>query len=155
MKKGDDGKYHYTGHPNWGTQHPLAPYFAGKVLVLMNGGSFSTTCEFLSTLHHHHRATFIGEETGGGYYGNTSGMSFPLVPPNSKIVLPIQLTGYCMAIEGSEHGSRGIQPDIPVEYSIADILAGKDKEMEVALGRLARRAGDAPSTRGPPSAPAK
>ncbi len=54
----------------------------------------------------------------------------------------MQLTGYYMAIEGSEHGSRGIQPDIPVEYSIADILAGKDKEMEVALGRLARRAGD-------------
>ena len=82
-------------------------------------------------------------------------MSVPLVLPNSKIVMPMQLTGYYMAIEGSEHGSRGIQPDIPVEYSIADILAGKDKEMEVALGRLARRAGDAPSTRGPPSAPAK
>ena len=57
------------------------------------GGSFSTTCEFLSTLHHHHRATFIGEETGGGYYGNTSGMSLPLVLPNSKIVMPMQLTG--------------------------------------------------------------
>ena len=41
-----------------------------------------------------------------------------------------------MAIEGSEHGSRGIQPDIPVEYSIADILAGKDKEMGVALGQI-------------------
>ncbi len=40
MKKGDDGKYHYTGHPNWGTQQPLAPYFAGKVLVLINGGQF-------------------------------------------------------------------------------------------------------------------
>ena len=96
---------------------------------------FSTTCEFLSTLHHHHRATFIGEETGG-YYGNTSGMSLPLLLPNSKIVMPMQLTGYYMAIEGSEHGSRGIQPDIPVEYSIADILAGKDKEVEVALGQI-------------------
>ena len=41
-----------------------------------------------------------------------------------------------MAIESSEHGTRGIQPDIPVEYSIADTLAGKNKEMEVALEQI-------------------
>jgi hypothetical protein len=136
VKKGADGKYHVEGHPNWGVQQPTEPHFAGKVLALMNGGSFSTTCEFLSTLHHHHRATFLGEEAGGGYYGNTSGMNVPIVLPHSKLMLPINLVGYYMAIDGTEHGSRSIQPDQPVEYTIDDLLAGKDKAVELAL-RLA------------------
>jgi hypothetical protein len=37
-----DGKYHATGHPNWGVHQPLEPHFMGKVYVLMNGRSFST-----------------------------------------------------------------------------------------------------------------
>jgi Peptidase family S41 len=68
-----DKKYHFIGHPNWGVQQPASPHFGGQVVVLMNGGSFSTTCEFLATLHSHGGAIFVGEETGGGYYGNTSG----------------------------------------------------------------------------------
>ena len=104
VQKGADGKYHVVGHPNWGQQQPTEPLFAGKVFALMNGGSFSTTCEFLSTLHHHRRATFIGEEAAGGYYGNTSGMDVPVTLPHSKLVPPVNLVGYYLAIDGTEHG---------------------------------------------------
>lgn len=52
-----------------GIQQPSEPHSSGKVLVLMNGGSFSTTCEFRSNLPYRKRATFVGEEAGGGYYG--------------------------------------------------------------------------------------
>lgn len=72
VEKRVDGKYHDIKHPNLGLQQPSQPHFAGKVIALMNGGSFSTTCEFLSNLHYNKRATFVGEEAGGGYYGNTS-----------------------------------------------------------------------------------
>ena len=130
---GDDKKYHYHGHPNWGIQQPLQPHFSGKVYALMNGGSFSTTGEFLSTLHHHRRATFIGEESAAGYYGNTSGDSASLVLPNSKLEVPLPLVGYYMAIDGKAHGRRGIEPDVKVTYSIADYLAGRDLEMDTAL----------------------
>jgi uncharacterized protein (TIGR03435 family) len=67
VKPGPDGKYHVVGHTNWGIQQPASPHFGGKVIVLMNGGSFSTTCEFLSMLHNRGGATFVGEETAGGY----------------------------------------------------------------------------------------
>ena len=96
----------------------------------MNGGSFSTTCEFLSTLHNHHRATFIGEEAAGGYYGNTSGPSAMLVLPNSRLRLPVRVMTYYMAIEGTEYGNRSIPADYPVSYTIDELVAGKDKEME-------------------------
>ena len=133
MKPGSDHKYHMVGHPNWGMQQPAAPHFAGKTVVLMNGGSFSTTCEFLSTLHSHGGAVFVGEETAGGYYGNTSGADVSLLLPNSKLTLPVQLVGYYLAIEGNTQGARGIRPDYPVTYTIEDVLSGRDRAMETAL----------------------
>lgn len=138
VQRGADGKYRVVGHPNWGTQQPAAPHFGGKVVVLMNGGSFSTTCEFLATLHNRGGAAFVGEETAGGYYGNASGAEASLVLPNSKLILPVQLVGYYLAIEGDAQGAHGIRPDYPVEYSIDDVLAGRDRAMEMAL-RVAGR----------------
>jgi uncharacterized protein (TIGR03435 family) len=134
VKPASDGKLHVVGHPNWGIQQPASPHFGGKLIVLMNGGSFSTTCEFLATLHHRGGAVFVGEETAGGYYGNSSGASVSVRFPGSKLTLPVQLVGYYLAIDGTQQGTRGIRPDHPVEYSIEDVLAGRDREMEIALG---------------------
>src|SRR5258708_14449029 len=119
---------------------PSTTMISGMVgRVKPNGGSLSTTCEFLSTLHNHGSATFVGEETAGGYYGNTSGAAASVVLPNSKLILPVQLVGYYLAIEGDAMGAHGIRPDHHVEYSIEDVLAGRDRAMELAL-RLAGKA---------------
>jgi hypothetical protein len=53
-------------------------------------------------------------------------------------MLPVQLVGYYLAIDGTDQGSHGIRPDYPVAYSIDDILVGRDRAMEVAL----RQAGE-------------
>jgi uncharacterized protein (TIGR03435 family) len=132
VKPGPDRKYHMVAHPNWGMQQPAAPHYGGKTVVLMNGGSFSTTCEFLSTLHNRGGAAFVGEETAGGYYGNTSGAAASLVLPNSKLILPVQLVGYYLAIEGNKQGAHGIRPDYPVAYTIDDVLSAHDRAMETA-----------------------
>jgi hypothetical protein len=132
-----NGKYRHVKHPNWGTQQPSKPTFAGKVLILINGGSFSTTSEFLSHAHYRKRATFIGEESGGGYYGNTSGMMLLVTLPNTKVMMLVPLMTYYMAVKGYKAAAHGVVPDHPVEYSIGELLEGKDKEMELAL-KLAR-----------------
>jgi len=132
-----DGRFHFVKHKNWGLQQPGQPHFEGKVFALMNGGSFSTTCEFLSTLHFHKRGIFIGEEAAGGYYGNTSGFDANVVLPNSKLVLPLRLTTYHLAVSGYKRADRSVLPDYPVRHIIADLLAGNDKDMDLALS-LAR-----------------
>ena len=137
VKLGADRKYHVVGHPNWGIQQPATPHFNGKAVVLMNGGCFSTTCEFLATLHNHGGAAFVGEETAGGYYGDSSGAEAALTLPNSKLIMPVPLVGYDLAIDGDSQGAHGIRPGYPVEYSIEDILAGRDRAMETAV-RLMR-----------------
>jgi Peptidase family S41 len=127
-----------VGHPNWGLQQPRRPTFRGQVFALIDGDSFSTTAEFLSQAHAHHRATFLGEESGGGYYGNTSGFTPILTLPHSQIRMVVPLLGYFMAIPPGQPANHGIVPDHPVRYTIDEVLAGQDKEMALAL-QLARR----------------
>ncbi len=133
------GSYDLLGHPNLGPQRPLQPNFTGDVFILINGRSFSATGEFTSIVHHHGRATFIGEECGAGYYGNTSGMMVMLQLPNSGLRVRIPLVRYTMAVSGYEPLDRGLIPDHHVEPTIEEVLTGRDAVMEYAL-QLIRKA---------------
>lgn len=132
-----DGTWHFTGHPNWGTQRPLEPHFGGRVIALMNGASFSTTCEFLSHLRDAHRATFVGEESGGAYVGNTSGRVLRVTLPHTHVQVGVPILRYDLAVAPVKPFGRGILPDVPVEPTIADLVAGRDAELAKAL-ELAR-----------------
>jgi hypothetical protein len=136
-----DRKFHFVKHENWGLQQPREPHFNGRVFALMNGGSFSTTCEFLSMLHFHKRGTLIGEEAAGGYDGNTSGFNADVVLPHSKLLLPLRLTTYYLAVSGRKRADRSVLPDYPVRHTIADLLAGNDKDMGLALSLARGREG--------------
>jgi C-terminal processing protease CtpA/Prc len=103
----------------------------------MNGGSFSTTCEFLSNLHYNKRATFVGEEAGGGYYGNTSGPTIVVTLPNTKGRLFVPLRTYYLAVKDGIP-NRSILPDYEVKPSISDLLSGTDTAMSRAM-ELAKR----------------
>src|SRR5438094_2600628 len=133
LERQPNGKYRMVKHPNWGTQQPSKPTFSGKVYILINGNSFSTTSEFLSHAHARKRATFIGEESGGGYYGNTSGPGAVLTLPNTKLQAYVPLMTYYMAVHDYKAASHGVVPDYPVKYTIEDLREGKDKELTLAL----------------------
>lgn len=134
-----DNLYHLTDYPNLGLLQPSAPTFSGKIYVLMNGGSFSTTAEVISQLRSRGRAEFVGQEAGGAYDGNNSGTIARVVLPNTRLVLQVPLMSYYLAVRGGPDNSRGVAPDHPVEYSVADYLTNADREMALAL-ELARRA---------------
>src|SRR5580704_5300826 len=136
-EKRADGKFHDVKHPNLGLQQPSQPHFAGNVVVLMNGRSFSTTCEFLSNLHDRNRATFVGEEAGGGYFGNTSGPTVLVTLPNTQVRVIIPLRTYYLAVKNGIP-NRSILPDYEVKQSIDDILSDNDTVMFRAI-ELARK----------------
>jgi hypothetical protein len=138
VERQPDGKYCVLKHPNIGLQQPSTPTFQGRLFILINGGCFSTTAEFLSQAHYHKRATFIGEESGGGYYGNTSGGVPALTLPNTRLTLYVPLVRYNLAVRGHEAATHGVFPDHPIHYTIDELLAGTDKELTLAL-ELARK----------------
>jgi hypothetical protein len=132
-----DGLYSLRAHANLGIQQPAAPAFKGRVIALINGGSFSTTAELISQLHDKKRAIFVGEESGGAYHGNSSGHEAALVLPNSGLRLGIPLVMYKLALGGSHPVGRGVTPEHPVQPAIGDFLAGRDPQWNRALS-LAR-----------------
>jgi hypothetical protein len=135
--KAGDGKLHVVKQTGLGLQQPLQPHYAGRMFALMNGGSFSSSTEFLTLLHFYKRAKFIGEEPAGAYYGYTCGRMVSPILPNSKLELNFGILTFDLEVSGYKHPDRGVMPDYPVTYTIADLLAGRDKDMELALS-LAR-----------------
>jgi C-terminal processing protease CtpA/Prc len=132
-----DGKYEWVKHPNWGTLEPHEPNFSGKTYVLINGGCFSTCAEFISTMHYYRKAVFVGEEVGGAYYGNSSGIRYMVTLPRTKLELELPVIGYYLNVRGYAYSDRGVMPDFPINPEISDVLAGKDPAMDQALS-LAR-----------------
>lgn len=106
--------------------------FMGDISVIINRGSFSTTSDFAALTHFNDRATFVGEETGGSYAGNTSNFTFLMTLPNTKIRINIPVARYQTNVTPESFG-RGIIPDISVQYSIDDYLNGVDKDLETIL----------------------
>ncbi len=134
-----DGRYEVTGHPNWGIKQPSSPHFGGKVYVLTNGYSFSTTCEFLSHIKSERLATLIGEDTGGTYYGNTSGISTTVTLPNTGVRIRVPSIAYWLTVDHRYPPASPITPDVRLVPSIKDLVAGKDPVLERAL-EIARNA---------------
>ena len=114
-------------------QQPGKYPFLGKVFVLTEGGTFSTAADFCAVTHHLKRATFVGEETGGGYYGNNSGMMPTLTLPNSRVEIRLPMYEYWNAVRGYDGTRRGTIPDHVVELKTSDVLRGVDTQLDFAL----------------------
>ncbi|MDB4902555.1 MAG: periplasmic protease [Mucilaginibacter sp.] len=132
IKANAAGTFDVIRHPNVGKQKPMLPTYTGKIYVLINGGCFSTASECISMIHSNTNAVFIGEESGGGYYGNNSGIVPEMTLPVTKIRVAIPLMMYMMAVKDYQFKDHGLYPNYRVIPTIADKLKGKDPELEFA-----------------------
>ena len=128
--KKKDGQYHF----GYWERHTFKPkrknHFDGNVYVLTNGLTFSASSLFCADLKGQKNIKLVGEETGGGWYGN-SGIMIPNIKlPNTKlrVRLPVfRLVQYQhISIKGT-----GVMPDIYVGPNWRDVLNGVDTKMEV------------------------
>ncbi len=139
MLESIDGKYYNltkTAHPNLQIIQPAKNSFSGKVFFLVDGLSFSTTAEFCSIAKSNKRGIFIGEETGGSYYGNTSGAVIDTILPNTKMIVSFGTIAYEMAVTKGEFPDRGIIPDYIVKPGITDIISKRDVQLNYVMKLL-------------------
>ncbi|MBD0333046.1 MAG: hypothetical protein ICV66_10345 [Chitinophagaceae bacterium] len=126
-------KFPIQAHPNLKVQQPQKNNFKGKCYFIINGKSFSTTSEFCAIARSNNRGKFIGEETGGGYYGNTGGEMERVVLPNTKVTVVIPRRKYVLAVKKAENKDRGVIPHHTVIPGINDILQNNDFQLNYAL----------------------
>lgn len=110
-------------------------HFDGKVYVITNGGSFSMSGAITTRLKHDRNAMIIGSESGGGENGSYAVLKQRLTLPNTKIRVVIPYYFLDHDVTPAEKG-RGVIPDIIVEYSINEIISGRDKELEVVRNKM-------------------
>jgi Peptidase family S41 len=110
---------------------PQVNHFKGDVYILIGGLSFSGGSEFAALAKNYTKARFIGEETGGGYYGNTSGYFIHYTLPTSKLTGRIPLIKFVVEEkQNSTPFGHGLMPDYEVQPKIEEYLNGYDTEME-------------------------
>ncbi len=114
------------------TQKPSRNNFKGKVYILTNGLCMSSCSDFVAILSHNNKALVIGQESGGGFQGNTSG-----IMPTAKLPMGIQLTiplqKYTNAVDLTKNYGRGTIPDFEVIPDFDNWVNKKDVEMPLAL----------------------
>jgi hypothetical protein len=124
-----DGHYHF----GYFERHYFSPkkndHYNGNVYILTGGNSFSASTLFVNALKGQANVKIVGEETGGGAYGNTAWFIPDAVLPNTRVRFRLPRFRMVMNKDYPKTG-RGIVPDILVKPSADAIKNGYDVKIE-------------------------
>jgi len=120
--------------PSLGLHKPKSNNYKGKLFVLVNGGSFSNSGIVSSCLQVNKRAIFIGQETGGNP-NVIAGFIKNINLPNTKIQVQIPTKQFVITDKINNNG-QGLMPTQLVIPKLADILDGKDTELDYTINLI-------------------
>jgi carboxyl-terminal processing protease len=111
------------------TIFPQPSPYLGPVMILLDGLSGSTSEVFAGGMQEMARALVIGERSAGACLPSF----FQKLPTGAIFQFAIAdfKTPKGVLIEG-----RGVIPDVEVKWNRASLLAGRDEQLETAIGRL-------------------
>ncbi|MBP6686640.1 MAG: hypothetical protein KA160_02180 [Lacibacter sp.] len=119
---------------------PLPQSYKGQMYLLTGGYSFSATTLFASAVKGQKNVTIIGEETGGGYYGNNGVFIPEMILPNTKLRVRLPLYRIVNNKNYPKDG-HGVLPDVEVKASAESIRQNRDPKMEKAVELIMQRRG--------------
>lgn len=137
-KKGKDGNYHF-GYWEKHWFHPKTNnHFDGKIYVLTNGPTFSASTLFCNAVKGQDNVILAGEETGGGWYGN-SGLLIPdITLPVTKLRVRLPFFKIVQFNHVPKNG-RGVFPDIFIPPTVEGVRKNIDRKMEIVKGLIKER----------------
>ena len=131
-KRKGDGFYHFRYFEKNYFKPKKRNHFDGKVYILTGGNSFSATTLFASSLIKQDNVTVVGEETGGGAYGNSAWLIPDVTLPKTKVRFRLPL--FRLVIDkNSPKTGLGVQPEVESKPTIEAIKRGADFKVEKAL----------------------
>lgn len=131
-RKRKDGMYHF----GYFEKHYFKPrkrnHFDGKVYILTGGNSFSATTLFTSALIKQENVIVVGEETGGGAYGNSAWLIPDVTLPVTGVRFRLPLFRLVIDKNAPMTG-RGVQPEVEALPTVEAIRNNKDFKAEKAM----------------------
>lgn len=107
--------------------------FDGTLFVIISPVTYSASSEFANMLCTNDRAVFVGQETGGGYYGNTSGYSSELKLPHSGISVDLPALQFIMNVKDNMPFGRGVIPKHEVIPTFEQYVNGDNEALDFIL----------------------
>jgi hypothetical protein len=99
---------------------PAEKAFHGRLIVLINGGCFSSTPHLCALLKYHKIGTFVGSEAGGTYTCNGAAREIKL--SHTGFIAVVNRRSFAAAVDGFPD-DRGILPDHFVMPRIEDLMS--------------------------------
>ena len=137
-RKMPDGKFHIRHMEKKRYQPKKHNGFKGDVYVLTNGPTFSASSLFCNTVKGQPGITLVGEETGGGWYGNNGILIPDIILPNTKTRVRLPLFRIVQYNHIAEKGT-GVIPDIYIPTSYDALMKGYDKKMQVVREMILKK----------------
>jgi C-terminal processing protease CtpA/Prc len=131
-KRKENGFYHDNQYESQILIPKNKNHYDGKVIVLISGPTFSASTLFANAVKGQSGIRLLGEETGGGWYGNGGVLIQDVVLPNTKLRLRMPLFKVVQYNHKTTNFGLGIPPDIYVPTSYDALIKGYDKKMRVA-----------------------
>lgn len=127
-KKRADGNYHFGFYERHLYRPKKNNHFNGKVFVLINGPTFSASTLFCHAVKGQQNVTLVGEETGGGWHGNSGVMIPNITLPNTKLKVRLPLFKLVQYNHVPKDG-RGVVPDMYIPPTVEGVVKGLDRKM--------------------------
>lgn len=128
-KKQQDGNYHF-GFYERHLFHPKSNnHFDGDVYILTNGPTFSASTLTCNALKGQDNVKLVGEETGGGWYGNNGIMIPDIILPKTKLRVRLPFFRLVQYNHVEQKGT-GVIPDIYIPPTREAIVKGIDRKMD-------------------------
>ena len=131
-RKRSDGKYHFGYFERHYFKPKRSNHYDGKVYILTGGNSFSATTLFVSSVIKQDNVTVIGEETGGGAYGNSAWLIPDVTLPETGVRFRLPLFRLVIDKTVPKIG-KGVQPEIASFPTIEAVKRGADYKLEKAM----------------------
>lgn len=127
-----DGYYHFRYFERHYFKPKKKNHFDGKVYILTGGSSFSATTLFTAAVMKQENVTVVGEETGGGAYGNTAWLIPDVTLPETKVRFRLPLFRLVIDKTIPKNG-RGILPDVASVPTIEAVRRGADFKLDTVM----------------------
>lgn len=130
-KKKSDGQFHLMRYERKYFKPKVKNHFNGHAYVLINGPTFSASCLFVNTVKGQKDISIVGEESGGGWYGN-NGIFIPEVKlPSTHIRVRVPLFRVVQYQHENQHKGKGIWPDFYIPTNYDALKKGYDMKLKV------------------------